>query len=124
MSIRMRWIRFAVIPAATVTTAANEQILDAGAGQKRPCVPWTASQQSVRRLQQRGTPAWDLLADHEGHGVARRENSDHHVTAPVKFTETTQRLEASEKKRVFEDRRPSILCVFDMHKILMIHRAF
>lgn len=45
-------------------------------GRNDPRVPWTESEQIVRRLQQRGVPVWYLLADNEGHGFAKRENAD------------------------------------------------
>ena len=64
-------------------------------GKNDPRVPWTESQQIVRSLQQRGTPVWYLLADNEGHGFARRENSDYYFTALVKFIETTLQLESA-----------------------------
>ena len=65
-------------------------------GKNDPRVPWTESQQIVRSLQQRGTPVWYLLADNEGHGFARRENSDYYFTALVKFIETTLQLESAQ----------------------------
>lgn len=58
-------------------------------GRNDPRVPWTESEQIVRRLQQRGVPVWYLLADNEGHGFARRENADFALATLVKFLETT-----------------------------------
>ncbi len=58
-------------------------------GKNDPRVPWTESEQIVRSLQSRGTPVWYLLADNEGHGFARRENSDFYFAALVKFVEQT-----------------------------------
>ena len=58
-------------------------------GKNDPRVPWTESEQIVRRLQARGTPVWYLLADNEGHGFARRENADFYFAALAAFVEHT-----------------------------------
>jgi dipeptidyl aminopeptidase/acylaminoacyl peptidase len=58
-------------------------------GRNDPRVPWTESEQIVRRLQARGTPVWYLLADNEGHGFARRENADFYFAALATFVEQT-----------------------------------
>ena len=58
-------------------------------GRNDPRVPWTESEQIVRRLQQRGVPVWYLLADDEGHGFARRENADFALATLVRFLEET-----------------------------------
>ena len=58
-------------------------------GRNDPRVPWTESEQIVRRLQQRGVPVWYLLADNEGHGFARRENADFALATLVRFLEET-----------------------------------
>ncbi|MCL4699084.1 MAG: prolyl oligopeptidase family serine peptidase, partial [Burkholderiaceae bacterium] len=58
-------------------------------GWNDPRVPWTESEQIVRRLQQRGVPVWYLLADDEGHGFARRENADFALATLVRFLEET-----------------------------------
>ncbi len=58
-------------------------------GKNDPRVPWTESEQIVRRLQQRGVPVWYLLADNEGHGFARRENADFALATLVRFLEET-----------------------------------
>jgi dipeptidyl aminopeptidase/acylaminoacyl peptidase len=60
-------------------------------GRNDPRVPWTESEQIVRRLQARGTPVWYLLADNEGHGFARRENADFYFAAQLLFIERTLR---------------------------------
>ncbi len=54
-------------------------------GRNDPRVPWTESEQIVRRLQQRGQPVWYLLADNEGHGFARRENAEAYFATVVRF---------------------------------------
>ena len=58
-------------------------------GRNDPRVPWTESEEIVRRLQARGVPVWYLLADNEGHGFARRENADFYFAALVSFIEQT-----------------------------------
>ena len=58
-------------------------------GRNDPRVPWTESEQIVRSLQQRGTPVWYLLADNEGHGFARRENSDYQFAVQLEFLQRT-----------------------------------
>ncbi|MDP1901704.1 MAG: prolyl oligopeptidase family serine peptidase [Rubrivivax sp.] len=58
-------------------------------GRNDPRVPWTESEQIVRRLQARGTPVWYLLADNEGHGFARRENADFYFAAQLLFIART-----------------------------------
>lgn len=58
-------------------------------GKNDPRVPWTESEQIVRKLQARGTPVWYLLADNEGHGFARRENADFYFAALATFIEQT-----------------------------------
>ncbi|MBA4176075.1 MAG: S9 family peptidase [Leptothrix sp. (in: Bacteria)] len=60
-------------------------------GKNDPRVPWTESEQIVRSLQARGTPVWYLLADNEGHGFARRENSDYYFAALMQFLQQTIR---------------------------------
>ena len=56
-------------------------------GKNDPRVPWTESEQIVRRLQARGLPVWYLLADNEGHGFAKRENADYYFAAYMRFVE-------------------------------------
>jgi len=58
-------------------------------GKNDPRVPWTESEQIVRRLQSRGKPVWYLLAANEGHGFARRENADYQFATLIKFIEQT-----------------------------------
>jgi dipeptidyl aminopeptidase/acylaminoacyl peptidase len=58
-------------------------------GKNDPRVPWTESEQIVRKLQARNSPVWYLLADNEGHGFARRENADFYFATLVKFLEQT-----------------------------------
>ncbi len=58
-------------------------------GRNDPRVPWTESEQIVRSLQQRGSPVWYLLAHNEGHGFAKRENSDYYFAAMLHFLQQT-----------------------------------
>jgi dipeptidyl aminopeptidase/acylaminoacyl peptidase len=58
-------------------------------GKNDPRVPWTESEQIVRKLQARNSPVWYLLADNEGHGFARRENADFHFATLVRFLQDT-----------------------------------
>lgn len=58
-------------------------------GKNDPRVPWTESEQIVRKLQARGVPVWYLLAENEGHGFARRENADYQFATLVRFVEET-----------------------------------
>ncbi|NLZ40271.1 MAG: S9 family peptidase, partial [Comamonadaceae bacterium] len=56
-------------------------------GRNDPRVPWSESEQIVRRLQALQRPVWYLLADNEGHGFARRENADYYFVALTRFVE-------------------------------------
>jgi dipeptidyl aminopeptidase/acylaminoacyl peptidase len=52
-------------------------------------VPWTESEQTVRKLQDKAVPVWYGLADNEGHGFAGRENADFDFATFLRFLETT-----------------------------------
>jgi dipeptidyl aminopeptidase/acylaminoacyl peptidase len=54
-------------------------------GRNDPRVPWTEAEQIVQRVRARGTPVWYLLADNEGHGFTRRENTDYLSAATALF---------------------------------------
>ena len=56
-------------------------------GRNDPRVPWTESEQIVRKLQAQGTPVSYLLADNEGHGFSRRENADFYFATLVRFVQ-------------------------------------
>lgn len=58
-------------------------------GRNDPRVPWTESEQIVRRLQTLERPVWYLLADNEGHGFARRENADYFFVTLTSFLTQT-----------------------------------
>jgi dipeptidyl aminopeptidase/acylaminoacyl peptidase len=69
-----------------LTDAISKPLLVAQ-GKNDPRVPWTESEQIVRRLQAKNREVWYLLADNEGHGFARRENADFYFATLVKFLE-------------------------------------
>ena len=71
-----------------LTDAISKPLLVAQ-GKNDPRVPWTESEQIVRKLQAKNRPVWYLLADNEGHGFARRENADFYFATLVKFLEQT-----------------------------------
>ena len=56
-------------------------------GRNDPRVPYTESEQMVARVRANGLPVWYLRAENEGHGFARKENSDYLFYATVKFVE-------------------------------------
>ncbi len=58
-------------------------------GKNDPRVPYTEAEQIVAKVREIGTPVWYLRADNEGHGFARKENSDYMNWALVKFMEQT-----------------------------------
>ncbi len=58
-------------------------------GKNDPRVPYTEAEQIVAKVRDVGTPVWYLRAENEGHGFARKENSDYMNWAIVKFMEQT-----------------------------------
>ena len=54
-------------------------------GRNDPRVPYTEAEQIVATVRRNGAPVWYLLADNEGHGFARKENSDYFFYATVRF---------------------------------------
>lgn len=54
-------------------------------GYNDPRVPWTESEQIVSAVRGNGIPVWYMLAMNEGHGFARKENSDYFQAATVMF---------------------------------------
>jgi dipeptidyl aminopeptidase/acylaminoacyl peptidase len=58
-------------------------------GKNDPRVPYTEAEQIVAKVRELGTPVWYLRAENEGHGFARKENSDYMNWAMVKFMEQT-----------------------------------
>ena len=58
-------------------------------GKNDPRVPYTEAEQIVAKVRELGTPVWYLRADNEGHGFARKENSDYQAWATVLFMQAT-----------------------------------
>ncbi len=58
-------------------------------GRNDPRVPYTEAEQIVRKVRENGTPVWYLLAENEGHGFARKENSDYLFYATILFVQQT-----------------------------------
>jgi dipeptidyl aminopeptidase/acylaminoacyl peptidase len=54
-------------------------------GKNDPRVPWTESQQIMETVRANGVPVWYLMAVNEGHGFAKKDNSDFMYAAIVKF---------------------------------------
>jgi dipeptidyl aminopeptidase/acylaminoacyl peptidase len=58
-------------------------------GRNDPRVPYTEAEQIVATLKARGTPVWFLMAADEGHGFAKRPNSDYAFYAITEFARRT-----------------------------------
>lgn len=54
-------------------------------GGNDPRVPLSESQQIVRTVRKNGAPVWYLMAKDEGHGFAKKQNSDFQLYATVLF---------------------------------------
>jgi dipeptidyl aminopeptidase/acylaminoacyl peptidase len=54
-------------------------------GKNDPRVPYTEAEQIVTKVRELGTPVWYLRGENEGHGFARKENSDYLTWAMVLF---------------------------------------
>jgi dipeptidyl aminopeptidase/acylaminoacyl peptidase len=54
-------------------------------GKNDPRVPYTEAEQIVAKVRELGTPVWYLRGENEGHGFARKENSDYLTWAMVLF---------------------------------------
>ena len=54
-------------------------------GRNDPRVPYTEAEQIVATLKARGTPVWFVMAADEGHGFAKRPNSDYAFYAITEF---------------------------------------
>jgi dipeptidyl aminopeptidase/acylaminoacyl peptidase len=48
-------------------------------------VPVTESEQIVAAVQEAGTPVWYVVASDEGHGFAKKSNSDYLRAVVMKF---------------------------------------
>lgn len=58
-------------------------------GKNDPRVPYTEAEQIVAKVRELGTPVWYLRAENEGHGFARKENSDYQQLAMILFMQQT-----------------------------------
>jgi dipeptidyl aminopeptidase/acylaminoacyl peptidase len=58
-------------------------------GRNDPRVPYTEAEQIVSKVRAGGTPVWYLRAENEGHGFARKENSDYLFYATILFVQQT-----------------------------------
>jgi dipeptidyl aminopeptidase/acylaminoacyl peptidase len=56
-------------------------------GKNDPRVPWTESEQMVKTLRANGVPVWYLTATNEGHGFAKKDNSDYMYYTISRFLE-------------------------------------
>ena len=54
-------------------------------GRNDPRVPYTEAEQIVRAVRANGQPVWYLLFNDEGHGFARKANSDYFGAATIRF---------------------------------------
>ena len=52
-------------------------------------MPYTEAEQIVETVRKDGTPVWYLLADNEGHGFAKKENTDFYFYATIRFLQET-----------------------------------
>ncbi|MEQ1515362.1 MAG: S9 family peptidase [Usitatibacteraceae bacterium] len=58
-------------------------------GRNDPRVPYTEAEQMVAQLKKQSTPVWFLMALDEGHGFAKKSNSDFAFYSQIKFMEQT-----------------------------------
>ena len=58
-------------------------------GKNDPRVPYTEAEQIVAKARANGSTVWYLRAENEGHGFARRENSDYYFYSMVRFMQDT-----------------------------------
>ena len=54
-------------------------------GKNDPRVPYTEAEQIVATLKKQNTPYWYMLADNEGHGFAKKANSDYLFYSSINF---------------------------------------
>ncbi|MFT4179163.1 MAG: S9 family peptidase [Thermomonas sp.] len=57
-------------------------------GRNDPRVPWTEAEQIVKAVRGNGQPVWYLLYADEGHGFAKKANSDYYTAATMLFWQT------------------------------------
>lgn len=58
------------------------------AGRNDPRVPYTEGQQRTEALRKNSVPVWYLVADDEGHGIAKKINRDFLAAASAEFAQT------------------------------------
>jgi len=58
-------------------------------GKNDPRVPYTEAEQIVAKARANNTPVWYLRAENEGHGFARKENTDYQFYATILFLQQT-----------------------------------
>lgn len=74
---------------APLNNAASIQVpLFVVQGKNDPRVPYTEAEQIVRAVRKNGQAVWYLLADNEGHGFARKANSDYLFYATIEFLQS------------------------------------
>ena len=56
-------------------------------GKNDPRVPWTEAEQIVKTVRASGVPVWYQLATNEGHGFAKKDNSDYMYCTASRFIE-------------------------------------
>ena len=54
-------------------------------GKNDPRVPYTEADQIVASLKKRDTPVWYMMANNEGHGFAKKANSDYLFYSQIAF---------------------------------------
>nr|MBA3770441.1 prolyl oligopeptidase family serine peptidase [Blastocatellia bacterium] len=54
-------------------------------GKNDPRVPYTESEQIVAALKKNNTSVWYLMANDEGHGFAKKNNSDYQFYSSIMF---------------------------------------
>lgn len=58
-------------------------------GKNDPRVPYTEAEQIVAKARSNKSPVWYLRAENEGHGFARKENSDYYFYSMIQFMRST-----------------------------------
>lgn len=58
-------------------------------GKNDPRVPYTEAEQIVKAVRANGQAAWYLLAENEGHGFAKKSNSDYLFFSMIAFLQST-----------------------------------
>lgn len=56
-------------------------------GKNDPRVPWTEAEQIVKTVRANGVPVWYQMATNEGHGFAKKDNSDYMYYTITRFLE-------------------------------------